>query len=768
MNSYKLKITLIDSDPAITRTVSVPKDITFRDLHDILQAAMGWYDEHGYEFEIKPDGVFIGPVAMETQFLKKEDDTTTYLSEYEYKKIRYVYDFGDYWEHDIRFLKDTDMEHPKVLKYSGNCPPENCGGIQSFQQKKEILLDPSHKEYRNIKRMFDEDYYEYDLDGINDYLQNGWSRFDPQTAFSVYEFDMICDAFCSMDHGDTYYDANTSSIVDLKPGSEPKDGLLPILGHDEFPVFGMMEEFLSLKDNAGLKKRVGSVRNPKMKYKKFISLLLRDKKSLDKWDPYLESRLIGLATEWAIDNGFDIPTPPMDIEDIDSLMKMLNNGATIIENESELLKESFICPECGRSSTAKVDPDGGTTQLNGMEQRSAILSCEGCGTETALRKLNDGYYIGYHYDGMHHPCHMVEDAITEFIGLAGITDPSERFLAVTRLIIPLLSLEMTRYVDGCMDMMRSAMSPENPVQRSIIQVIESILEWQELPEEARSYLREMPANIAVLAIIAIMSHSVKFSEIAELHELANSLFETWSERGLDYFIVRRMELLTYTDDERFVDASREMISLLDEAIGFVQSKPRDFNPMFAELAKMYELFSIRLWELGFNGEVAELSSRMGSYLDSCDEGVPISLRSIYGFRKGLVELTLGGGMDVAEQYFRIPINIHSGSQDSGPMTVTRSLPSALILYRFGLLEENRLKPMMVIFIHLLLSGICKEYDVIQCCSYCLYALMRDRNYEEALEFSKMMLIKTEHTEEEIVSEWENPMSLWDLHLSRLV
>ena len=42
MSSYKLKVKLKGIEPAVTRTISVPKDITFRDLHNILQVAMGW------------------------------------------------------------------------------------------------------------------------------------------------------------------------------------------------------------------------------------------------------------------------------------------------------------------------------------------------------------------------------------------------------------------------------------------------------------------------------------------------------------------------------------------------------------------------------------------------------------------------------------------------------------------------------------------------------------------------------------------------------
>ena len=41
MSAYKLKVTLKGIKPFITRTIAVPKDVTFADLHKIIQVAMG-------------------------------------------------------------------------------------------------------------------------------------------------------------------------------------------------------------------------------------------------------------------------------------------------------------------------------------------------------------------------------------------------------------------------------------------------------------------------------------------------------------------------------------------------------------------------------------------------------------------------------------------------------------------------------------------------------------------------------------------------------
>lgn len=47
-----LRIELCDSDPPIWRQVEVPTSITLKALHEVVQAAMGWLDDHLWEFTI--------------------------------------------------------------------------------------------------------------------------------------------------------------------------------------------------------------------------------------------------------------------------------------------------------------------------------------------------------------------------------------------------------------------------------------------------------------------------------------------------------------------------------------------------------------------------------------------------------------------------------------------------------------------------------------------------------------------------------------------
>lgn len=49
-----LRIDLVETDPLIWREVEVPTAITLKALHDVVQAAMGWFDQHLWELRQGP------------------------------------------------------------------------------------------------------------------------------------------------------------------------------------------------------------------------------------------------------------------------------------------------------------------------------------------------------------------------------------------------------------------------------------------------------------------------------------------------------------------------------------------------------------------------------------------------------------------------------------------------------------------------------------------------------------------------------------------
>jgi hypothetical protein len=49
---YQLKIVLQGSKPPIWRRVLVKSNITLADLHELIQAVMGWYNVHLHHFDV--------------------------------------------------------------------------------------------------------------------------------------------------------------------------------------------------------------------------------------------------------------------------------------------------------------------------------------------------------------------------------------------------------------------------------------------------------------------------------------------------------------------------------------------------------------------------------------------------------------------------------------------------------------------------------------------------------------------------------------------
>ncbi len=170
---YQLKVTLAHSKPPIWRRIQVTSDITLSDLHQIIQDAMGWSDEHLHMFTI--DGECYSGSDPDSMF-QQDDEKIVKLSQVisgEGNKFTYEYDFGDSWLHNILVEKiltpDPDVHYPVCIKGKRACPPEDCGGISNYQYIIYVLEDPHHPRYEDMLERIDEYIYpaDFSLDDIN-------------------------------------------------------------------------------------------------------------------------------------------------------------------------------------------------------------------------------------------------------------------------------------------------------------------------------------------------------------------------------------------------------------------------------------------------------------------------------------------------------------------------------------------------------------------------------------------------------------------------
>jgi hypothetical protein len=155
---YQFKITLLDTKPTIWRRIQVI-DCTLTDLHEYIQAAMGWWNYHLHQFEIGGE-LYSQPAPDGDDFgMEFKDETKVLLSKLIPKSGRrsrwvYEYDFGDGWRHEILFEGfppvDSKAKYPLCLEGERNCPPEDCGGPWGFLEYLDAIRDPRHEQHKEL------------------------------------------------------------------------------------------------------------------------------------------------------------------------------------------------------------------------------------------------------------------------------------------------------------------------------------------------------------------------------------------------------------------------------------------------------------------------------------------------------------------------------------------------------------------------------------------------------------------------------------------
>lgn len=177
---YQLKVTLTGARPPIWRRLLVDPSTSFRDLHRIIQIAMGWHGSHLHLFQTQDRRVIGDPEEDTDGFLNLTDEAQVQLDNVlrrEKQEVRYEYDFGDGWEHAVlleKILPGNDNQPlPHCVKAVRQCPPEDVGGLHGFYEFVEAMEDATHPEHEAVQEWMGGYPFEpefTDLDRINDDL----------------------------------------------------------------------------------------------------------------------------------------------------------------------------------------------------------------------------------------------------------------------------------------------------------------------------------------------------------------------------------------------------------------------------------------------------------------------------------------------------------------------------------------------------------------------------------------------------------------------
>ena len=186
----RLKVTLQGIRPPIWRRLEVPLDFTFAQLSDVILAAFGWTNSHLHQFEVgkrtqpgrrsigrlDPDeDDFLPPTGAELARLfprlteeqarlffppplEDESKVTLTAALTSGQRLLYLYDFGDDWRHTVLVEAILPAEkhtvYPRVTAGRRSAPPEDSGGVWSYEHLLAVLADPTHEEYAELRQCY--------------------------------------------------------------------------------------------------------------------------------------------------------------------------------------------------------------------------------------------------------------------------------------------------------------------------------------------------------------------------------------------------------------------------------------------------------------------------------------------------------------------------------------------------------------------------------------------------------------------------------------
>lgn len=137
---------LVGAKPPIWRRLELRGDLTLDEVHENLQAAMGWSDSHLHRFHEPGASIYAAAYFITEYDQDIEGDTGTLEDEVRLDQVLtaegvtmdYLYDFGDDWTHQLRVeqvqVAPEDAPSARVVKGRGACPPEDVGGIHTWNE----------------------------------------------------------------------------------------------------------------------------------------------------------------------------------------------------------------------------------------------------------------------------------------------------------------------------------------------------------------------------------------------------------------------------------------------------------------------------------------------------------------------------------------------------------------------------------------------------------------------------------------------------------
>jgi hypothetical protein len=155
MKLLELRITLLEVQPLVWRSVLVSPDLALDRMHRLLQTVMGWEDAHLHRF-CAGSSIYSDPqVGLDGRARDERKVRLGDLLSIPGSQLSYEYDFGDGWEHEIHRVGqvDSDVNATYALCTAGAraCPPEDCGGPPGYADLLRALKGDRGRRYEELR-----------------------------------------------------------------------------------------------------------------------------------------------------------------------------------------------------------------------------------------------------------------------------------------------------------------------------------------------------------------------------------------------------------------------------------------------------------------------------------------------------------------------------------------------------------------------------------------------------------------------------------------
>ena len=137
--SVKIKVWLLGISPMVWRRVLVPSTCTLRELHGVIQVAMGWEGIHLYQFCLRAARYGSWELSASSP-----EVTLAALRLRKDARFTYEYDLNIPWRHEVRIEnrlgQETGQACPACIGGQSACPPEDSGGPAGFMAGRNSML----------------------------------------------------------------------------------------------------------------------------------------------------------------------------------------------------------------------------------------------------------------------------------------------------------------------------------------------------------------------------------------------------------------------------------------------------------------------------------------------------------------------------------------------------------------------------------------------------------------------------------------------------